>query len=193
MPNLAPSLIGSSFVAASNDQAVAAVIRVGRGLGDPANKSGKVMPARGGNPFLSEEDISHLAAFVRVIQAARPATVGASAPVVSLAAWVVPEAKRPAPGFEASLVDHERKAGLGRNERTDQRRRGLLRALTIGLTMVHALFLTGVVVISSNLVLPRLIWDAKGNDPLLANLSVIGWILVAASWLLIAWLCFWWR
>ncbi|MEZ6080590.1 MAG: cytochrome c [Pirellulaceae bacterium] len=65
MPNLAPSLRGSPFIASADDTAIANVIRLGRPVGDPNNKTGKVMPARGGNPFLGDDKVVHLVAFIR--------------------------------------------------------------------------------------------------------------------------------
>ena len=63
--NAAPSLRSSEFLRSSDDAAIAALIRNGRALDNPANKTGKVMPAKGGNPFLDEAKISDLVAFVK--------------------------------------------------------------------------------------------------------------------------------
>lgn len=62
--NLAPSLRDSEFVKAGDQLAIRRVIAYGRSLTDPANTSGRVMPAKGGNPFLNEQQIADLAAFV---------------------------------------------------------------------------------------------------------------------------------
>ena len=62
VPNAAPSLRSSDFLKTTDDQAIAALIRNGRAAADPANKTGKVMPAKGGNPFLIESKIADLVA-----------------------------------------------------------------------------------------------------------------------------------
>ncbi len=192
MPNLAPSLVGSQFVASSDDATVANVIRNGRALGDPNNKSGKVMPARGGNPFLTDDQVAHLAAFVRAIQSGGAAVAGSDTPAVQLARWVVPAAKQPPGGLDMRRVAKEKNAGDRLAEQAAERRSKLMRRLTLGLTAVHGFFLLGVVALSSNLLLPRLMSERPRIDPLVGKLSVGGWVVAAVAWLLIAWLCFWW-
>ncbi len=192
MPNLAPSLAGSQFIGGADDAAVAGVIRLGRALGEPNNKSGKVMPARGGNPFLTEEDISHLVAFVRAIQSAPAASADAGTPAVQLAAWVVPAATRPTAGIDLGTADEERFGGIGRIEYNAQQRSWLMRTLTILLTTVHGVFLAGVVAISSSVILPQVLYGEGSIDARFIKLSMLGWVLAGATWVLIAWLCFWW-
>ncbi len=192
MPNLAPSLVGSQFIGSANDAAVANVIRSGRPLGDPNNKSGKVMPARGGNPFLTEEQVLHLAAFVRAIQSGGAVSTDASKLTVQLARWVVPAATQPPNGIDKGRANSEINAGLSRIEQHAKRREVLLRGLTIGLIGVHGLFLLGVVAFSSSLILPRLLTGQPLVDRWAGKLAVNGWIMASVSWLLIAWFCFWW-
>ena len=64
----APSLRGSEFLKSADANAVASLIRNGRSATDPANKTGKVMPAKGGNPFLDEGKIADLVAFVMALE-----------------------------------------------------------------------------------------------------------------------------
>lgn len=194
LADLAPSLRASAFIASADDASVAAVIRQGRAVGDPNNKSGKMMPARGGNPFLSEEDISHLVAFVRLLSSGSPtASAGAEAgPNVSLARWVVPAAAPPPSGLALETVDLDDSAGLERMKRDAQRRQTLMRRLTLALTGVHGLFLLGVLTISSNWLLTG-IWVRPAATRLLRTLSTGGWWIAAVAWVFVAWLCFWWR
>lgn len=63
--NAAPSLRSSEFLASADANSIASLIRNGRAANDPANKTGKVMPAKGGNPFLDETKISDLVAFLQ--------------------------------------------------------------------------------------------------------------------------------
>lgn len=193
LPNLAPSLVGSPFIASSDIAAVANVIRTGRGLGEPNNKSGKVMPARGGNPFLTEEQIAHLAAFVRAIQDDKGATTGdTGAPSPQLARWVVPLAPNPPRGFRMEAVNAEKNGGLALGRQLADRRQFLMRGLTLGLIFVHGAFLFGLVILSTNLILPRLLSGHQAVNPSLGKLSYAGWAVATAAWLLVAWFCFWW-
>ena len=67
--NAAPSLRTSEFLGTANDMSIASLIRNGRAATDPANKTGKVMPAKGGNPFLEESKIADLVAFLKDLDA----------------------------------------------------------------------------------------------------------------------------
>lgn len=193
MPNLAPSLVGSQFIKAADDASLADVIRLGRALGDPNNKSGKVMPARGGNPFLSDEDISHLVAFVRAIQSSPVAAPsGGEVSTLQLAGWVVPSAKRPAAEIDVDLADQEMVGGMRRIDYTAENRSTQKRWLTVLLTIVHGTFLAGVMALSSCILLPQIFTDHAKVDSRLIRLSMVGWIVAFVAWVLIAWLCFWW-
>lgn len=194
LPNLAPSLVGSQFIGSVDDAAVSSVIRLGRALGDSQNKSGKVMPAKGGNPFLTEEDISHLAAFVRAIQTAPIATSSDDgSPSVQLAAWVVPPAKTPASGFHMPAVTAERLGGVRQVELAAERRSDLMLLLTVGLSAVHGLFMAGLVILSSCQALPSLLGLRHPGTTWIRQLSIGGWVIATTAWFLISWLCFWWR
>ncbi|MCA9192573.1 MAG: cytochrome c [Planctomycetales bacterium] len=191
LPNLAPSLVGSEFVESSDNSAVAKVIRQGRGIEDSNNKTKKVMPARGGNPFLTEADISHLVAFIRKIQS-QPVSSGAASDSIQLANWVVPNPKRPASDLDWKIVSTERNAGLHRAEQLANRRVAMMRWLTLGLTTVHALFFTCVLIVSSGVVLPQMLSGHSTLHLRRASMAIAGWIIATVSWGLIAWLCFWW-
>lgn len=95
--NNAPSLWTSEFLKSSDGATVASLIRTGRAATDPANKTGKVMPARGGNPFLDEAKIADLAAFLKNIDSQLGVTVAGgganSAPTVQLNRWLLPAAE----------------------------------------------------------------------------------------------------
>ncbi len=82
--NNAPSLRESEFIKTAAPSAIAAVIRNGRPLTDPANRTGKVMPARGGNPFLDEEKIAHLVAFLKNLDSFAAESSGSSKPSLSV-------------------------------------------------------------------------------------------------------------
>ena len=65
-----------------------------------------------------------------------------------------------------------------------------MRWLTLALTGTHSLFLLGVVVLSSNILLPRLLTERHTSNGLLGTLSTIGWMIAAFAWILIAYFCF---
>ena len=190
MPNLAPTLRGSPFVASADDTGIANGIRLGRPLGDPDNKTGKVMPARVGNPFLGDDQVVHLVAFIREIQSAgaavEPSDQDPSAPpAAQLAKWVVPAGPRPSSEF----VELDARDDLGDAAsiatRSDQRRRQLIQMLTLGLTGLHGLFLFGVMIVSSNLLARRLANRSTSSDKSWWELASIGWVVALAVWLII--------
>ena len=58
---------GSPFIAGLSDDELATFIKVGRSTSDPDNTTGVDMPAKGGNPSLSDEDIAHIVAYIRTL------------------------------------------------------------------------------------------------------------------------------
>ncbi|MFI5380290.1 MAG: cytochrome c oxidase subunit 3 [Tepidisphaerales bacterium] len=80
MPPLAPGLKGSAFIRSVSDQGLAAFVKTGRQPGDPASKTGKLMPPKGGNPFLADADIVNIVAYIRSFDGAGGATSLAPAP-----------------------------------------------------------------------------------------------------------------
>ena len=191
LPNLAPSLRGSEFIASADDAAVAGVIRLGRAVTDPSNKSKKVMPARGGNPFLGDDKIVHLVAFIRSVHGAGAASATDAVdpnapPPVQLAKWVIPAGPNPPPG----LVSLHGRTDIGDDAsltRRDQQRRGLLsRVLVLGLTGIHGLFLISVMVVSSDVLLRRLKKeDVSSGGESEWSRATVGWVVAAAVWLIV--------
>lgn len=58
-------LAPSEFVARSSENEVATLTLVGTSKGDPDNTTGIDMPARGGNPSLSDQAIQDVAAYLK--------------------------------------------------------------------------------------------------------------------------------
>lgn len=188
LPNLAPSLRGSPFIASADDAAIAGVIRQGRAATDPANKTKKVMPARGGNPFLGDDKIANVVAFVRAIQSEAPSAAPSdpnATPPVQLAKWVVPDAS-PAPAALVSL-DNRNDIGddpsLGRREQ--MRRSGWVQALTLAMTGIHGLFLLGVMVASSHILVRGLQEKNDDDDQTWWTWSSVGWVVASGIWLVV--------
>ncbi|MBK8134624.1 MAG: cytochrome c [Anaerolineae bacterium] len=62
---LGPSFVGNEFVNGRSNQDLLAFVSVGREVRDPANKSGVAMPARGGNPSLTDNDLLDVIYYIR--------------------------------------------------------------------------------------------------------------------------------
>lgn len=75
---LGKTLIGSEFVNGMSDADLHAFVVKGRDIWDPVNTTGVAMPARGGNPGLTDEDLYEIIAYIRVLNGT-PATGGAAA------------------------------------------------------------------------------------------------------------------
>lgn len=65
---LGKNLVGSDFIADISDGDLAAFIKTGRPVSDPANTTGVDMPPKGGNPALNDEKIDALVAYIRSLQ-----------------------------------------------------------------------------------------------------------------------------
>jgi disulfide bond formation protein DsbB len=92
---LGKSLVGTDFINTQTDEQLVAFMIKGREVTDPANTSGVAMPARGGNPALSDTDLYNVVQYIRSLNAAEgffPTTGGAAAAVV-----VEPTAVPPTP------------------------------------------------------------------------------------------------
>lgn len=65
---LGPSLVGNTFVAGLSDEDLLAFLNVGRPAGDLDNTTGIAMPAKGGNPSLSDGDLNDLIEYLRGLE-----------------------------------------------------------------------------------------------------------------------------
>lgn len=72
------ALVNNEFVQGLNDDDLLAFIKKGRDPGDPKNTTGVGMPAKGGNPALSEDDLLDIISYLRTLQPAKPAESTAS-------------------------------------------------------------------------------------------------------------------
>jgi disulfide bond formation protein DsbB len=71
LPNLGKDLTKSKFVASLDDDKLVAFIRRGRDPGDPANTTKILMPPKGGNPALNDDQLTSIVEFVRGLQDSR--------------------------------------------------------------------------------------------------------------------------
>ena len=67
MPNLGKDFTTSTFVAEKTDAELVEFLKVGRGTDDPLNTTGVMMPPKGGNPALTDQDLLDIVAFVRTL------------------------------------------------------------------------------------------------------------------------------
>ena len=77
VPGLGKPLGSSALVAGLSDIDVVAFLKAGRDIDDPANTSGVIMPARGGNPTLTDQNLMDITAHLRVLQGMHSGGVGA--------------------------------------------------------------------------------------------------------------------
>ncbi len=73
------ALANNPFVQGQSDDDLLAFIQRGRDPSDPKNTTGVGMPAKGGNPALSEDDILDIIAYLRTLQPADAAASSATA------------------------------------------------------------------------------------------------------------------
>jgi len=59
--------VNSAFIAGQTDDGLVAFIKVGRDVDDPENTTGIIMPPKGGNPALSDQDVADIVAYMRTI------------------------------------------------------------------------------------------------------------------------------
>ncbi len=96
IPSLGFPLIGNEFVNEMTDDEFHDFLVVGRPATDPANTTGVAMPARGGNPSLTDEDLYNIVAYIRSLNqdvpvAAAPTAVPTEAgPRPTATEWVAP-------------------------------------------------------------------------------------------------------
>jgi disulfide bond formation protein DsbB len=64
---LGKDMTHSEFIAQLSDEELLAFIKVGRPVGDPLNTTGVMMPPKGGNPALTDEQLIDVIAFIRSI------------------------------------------------------------------------------------------------------------------------------
>jgi disulfide bond formation protein DsbB len=67
VPGLGKDLTTSEFVASKSDAELKEFIITGRPASDPLNTTRVDMPAKGGNPSLTDQDIENIVAFLRSI------------------------------------------------------------------------------------------------------------------------------
>ena len=67
VPSLGKDLVNSKFVAGQTDDQLLEYVQKGRAANDPLNTTGIAMPARAGNPSLTDDQIRDIIAYIRTI------------------------------------------------------------------------------------------------------------------------------
>lgn len=65
--NLGKDMTVSTFIAGKSDDELMAFIKTGRPVDDPLNTTGVLMPPKGGNPAMKDEELLNIIAFIRTI------------------------------------------------------------------------------------------------------------------------------
>jgi len=65
--NLGKDMTVSTFIAGKSDDELLAFIKTGRPVDDPLNTTGVLMPPKGGNPAMKDEELLNIIAFIRTI------------------------------------------------------------------------------------------------------------------------------
>ncbi|MEZ4668945.1 MAG: cytochrome c [Anaerolineae bacterium] len=74
IPGLGKTLIGSEFVNSKTDDELVAFLEVGRQVTDPLNTTGVMMPPKGGNPTLSNDQLMDVVLYIRSLNTGSAAT-----------------------------------------------------------------------------------------------------------------------
>ena len=67
-PDRGVDLTTSAFVKSTSDADLVTFISTGRPTSDPASKTGRTMPAKGGDPSLTDKDLADIVAYLRTLQ-----------------------------------------------------------------------------------------------------------------------------
>ncbi len=68
LPNNGKDLTTSAFSMELSDEELVAFIKTGRSIGDPENTTNIDMPAKGGNPAFTDEDLINIVAYLRTLE-----------------------------------------------------------------------------------------------------------------------------
>ena len=68
LPNLGVDLTTSTFVKSKSDTDLVAFLKVGRPGTDPASRTQRTMPPKGGNDTFTDTDLANIVAYLRTLQ-----------------------------------------------------------------------------------------------------------------------------
>ena len=68
MPGLGKDMTNSAFIDGLSDTELVEFIKQGRAVDDPLNTTGVLMPPKGSNPALSDDDLMAVVQFIRSLK-----------------------------------------------------------------------------------------------------------------------------
>lgn len=68
LPGLGKDMTTSQFIGGKNDDELLAFIKVGRPITDTLNTTGVLMPPKGANPKLTDDDLYDIIAYIRTLR-----------------------------------------------------------------------------------------------------------------------------
>lgn len=188
VPALAPGLREAPFVRTATDDQLRAVIVNGRTADAPDSVSQRLMPPRGGNPFLSDKDVGDIIAFLHEMAsngtAATSALVAAVVdPQTLIPRWVVPlAATGPAGLAPQSRAGPPPVGDTAAAVSADGGPVHLLYFGFLGLLAFHVLLATAV---GARLLAHAWAGDAGARGAALARALRVQWVAVGAAWLVL--------
>ncbi len=147
----APAYSETEFVRTSDELTLARMIQQGRPMTAPDNRSKRAMPAQGGNPFLTPQNVRDIAVFIKSLSSDNSnstSNAATASPSQQLPNWVVPSAAMSSLGLtpEASARWTSTQLSLAEELYAPQvaaRRLGLLTGLFRTWSVLNLLHLAG--------------------------------------------------
>jgi disulfide bond formation protein DsbB len=95
--NVGPALAATEFLGSRSDAQMIGFLQVGRTPADADSRMGRAMPARGGNPALTDRDLADIVAHLRTLAPAQ-AEAAAGVKAAALPQWLAPPSPDPVAG-----------------------------------------------------------------------------------------------
>lgn len=202
MPGQGRDIRESQFIAKQDDASLLAFIKKGRMPNDPANETGRMMPAKGGNPMLSDGDLLDIIAYLRLLQnrgaGLTPVAVAASGAGAAQAPpagpsesqeleihrWIVPLPPDGPPGLAAAyLAPPSLSEGSGAHGGDAPRNQQTFFAIYFSMTGLHALHVLAGMGVLSWLLLGALRGRFGADYYTPVDLGGLYWHLVDVIWI----------
>jgi mono/diheme cytochrome c family protein/heme/copper-type cytochrome/quinol oxidase subunit 3 len=192
MAGVSPAMRGTPFMSQISDEALWQVIVDGRAADDPSNTTSRVMPPRGGNPFLSDDSVRDIIAYLRALNddgadaAAVPGDEDASGagavhpdPALLVPRWVVPPASHGPAGLALDVINRPR--GDEMETKKSAIAAGVY-GVFAGLLALHVMLAMAI----GGWLMVRA-WDGRlgPRSQLVASAHGVYWLAAAAAWLLL--------
>jgi heme/copper-type cytochrome/quinol oxidase subunit 3/mono/diheme cytochrome c family protein len=188
VPRLGSPLAGSAFLKELDAEGMVAFLRTGRQPTDPRSLMRMVMPARGGNPMLTDGDLGDIAAFLQERLAAEGGAVAAAvpaAPVFERHRSTIPQAAAGPSGLSARYRAAHAFDGTGPIPEVLMAAPNRFPTWLMILAGLHGLLVAGGLVVLGALAVP-LLRGPLGSAPRVALfLACAAYQMMAALWLVL--------